>query len=1391
MISIDWNQFRVRNKDATGAFEDLCYHLFCRKYRLSDGVKVDFNQAGLETEPVKISRKYVGFQSKFFDNKIDYQQIKDSIETAIRTYKGRLHRIHIYVNRPLGQASKARAQIEKTAKKAGIDIDWVVPSHFKTLLSKASNLDLAQFYFGVSDVLKFIENSTNKETLTLLASKEYIALEVHQGSNQVADLKATVLGATERVHLLVGSPGSGKSVHIHRLFSDLACTRESTANKMLSALVSQGAFPMLVNLRNCVGQTLESLIAARKSESVLNGQSLNFVYLFDGLDELSEETAEYTLCYIQELSRANTTQKIVMTCRLGNHNRTKAKLHFPNIVEYRIGDLQEAQVDQYFVSKGDKAKENKLNNLKIANPLLLEEIRDVLFVRLLWDTILDLRDNGSVLELLERKSSLLLNLPHHKRNLVNLNLPDPKGFELNLINREIAAFFQKKYQFRFPLKDLQSLLLNKYRRLNYSDVNEIISYLATVFFDNHGSSTPSEPSYVYQHRRYQEFFFVQHLKQEYEKNCSALRQWDVLANQDLLEKLFLPYLRSSYESNHDIVGVTELNLIDVYLGKHSGFGVDDAYYQNSNQFPQALSALPNRVFMELMSDEQLNLGAKIAIDLAALESDLKKWNSEKKDYQLEQRLLSIRGKGLSDAITLCRLFHESGKTNAAKTIRQNLADALSLFKAYKFDESFEEHQQPNDPFWSKIEDWVYLRLFQDKLDPKKILEELIRPNVKSLSDHRSLPYELSAKERIVSAFFEALLTKGSVAVVGIFDELEDSEFLILVGTLVRLNFIQHLFQSLDLASKIKKRISERRNSSAGSFGLEYAFLKKLFGIALTEDELKQVELQNEEIKNTRKIDWHFRSHAFTYGITCYTRGKYSFAEILNGTLNNFFIDHLLYAALFSSFIGLLKKEVTLEEILRDYFKYIRASHGKGDNQIRRDTSRLIGKIVAAGFQSDTSVQLCRNALFDEENGVIATVALLPIKAGNEVAFARIVSSTYLVPLENELLKWDGEFPSYIDRCFELSILFGEQNTEAAAKYFRKGILDDILRHGVRKDHIVSHLLVDALEVLWDHNYLDGEVLEQTVKALFNLTVRVANITDGKGTSHGPYHLLRLVAKHDVVLAETLCDLLFENDPYNTWNDAITILLLGKVSVGVSIEEIESYFERYRRRHGDGEVFGEKLKVYLEIAESSLYPNNVRDEAFTKAQSVVEAGMKVEFAFLRDDEEKRRMNALCVLRGLEPAFEVKEEEVEKKALFAENDFVDKIKSSKSREEIEKLFQMLNEYENRIVLKNKESWDAIVDHVFTQLGDLKPLTWYLSKNSFPHTDFMTTNSRYMHFGLGAALKSPSARSEIFNYLKDSTGHGGFSNLIKSFGVNDDREMCLKLFRRYFNFCELLVN
>ncbi len=117
--------------------------------------------------------------------------------------------------------------------------------------------------------------------------------------------------------------------------------------------------------------------------------------------------------------------------------------------------------------------------------------------------------------------------------------------------------------------------------------------------------------------------------------------------------------------------------------------------------------------------------------------------------------------------------------------------------------------------------------------------------------------------------------------------------------------------------------------------------------------------------------------------------------------------------------------------------------------------------------------------------------------------------------------------------------------------------------------------------------------------------------------------------------------------------------------------------------------------------------------------------------------------------------------------------------------------MNSYDNNIVLKNKESWEALVEQTYFINNNLILFIEYLRKNGYPHISYHSVNSAFLHFGLAYTLKNINTKNEIFNYLADNSGHGGFINLMEAYEVNNDKEMGLKLFKKFLRFCDFLVN
>ena len=97
-MEINWDTFRTANRDSRGIqfrFEDLCRQLFEHEFLVRNQhtyLHCNPNNPGLEADPIydESSKRKIGFQVKFFENKVDYRQIEHSAEEIIAHYAGQV-----------------------------------------------------------------------------------------------------------------------------------------------------------------------------------------------------------------------------------------------------------------------------------------------------------------------------------------------------------------------------------------------------------------------------------------------------------------------------------------------------------------------------------------------------------------------------------------------------------------------------------------------------------------------------------------------------------------------------------------------------------------------------------------------------------------------------------------------------------------------------------------------------------------------------------------------------------------------------------------------------------------------------------------------------------------------------------------------------------------------------------------------------------------------------------------------------------------------------------------------------------------------------------------------------------------------------------------------------
>lgn len=158
-MQINWESFATHNHDIRGIwfkFEDLCRQLFANE-NLSGNKQFRYlhanpNNHGLETEPIydETNKRWIGFQAKFFDQDVHYEQIKHSAEKIVEYYTGKdgvVDLVYLFCNKAITSTAKQYVNAVECLIKANIDVQLVTDTAVLDLIrNKYPYLGL--YYFG-------------------------------------------------------------------------------------------------------------------------------------------------------------------------------------------------------------------------------------------------------------------------------------------------------------------------------------------------------------------------------------------------------------------------------------------------------------------------------------------------------------------------------------------------------------------------------------------------------------------------------------------------------------------------------------------------------------------------------------------------------------------------------------------------------------------------------------------------------------------------------------------------------------------------------------------------------------------------------------------------------------------------------------------------------------------------------------------------------------------------------------------------------------------------------------------------------------------------------------------------------------------------------------------
>lgn len=1362
MIDINWKRFELKNPKATEAFETLCYFLFCRKYKVTDGIRTDFNQVGLETEPIKDKEgKYCGFQSKYFEKSINYKNIADSIGNALDHYD-ELNHIIIYVNQQAQTSCKSAKEIERKCSEKGVTVEWFLPGEFLSSLNQPENLDLAEFYFGETDVLKWTSDSKSLRINTLLQAKEYIELNLKNKDTTVtvSQYAEVILSSEDKLHLFSGAAGSGKSVCLRKLFNIYGGFDCSSEAEQLEAINKLEAICIFVNLNRVSLNSLENIVSSYRSTYSMNSQNNNIIYLFDGLDEIPSNSIAPTLLYIEELLEKTTTKKVVISCRLSSYNKFMLKANFQNIIEYTIEDLSEEQIQTYFSDKEDDEKINKLNELCDKKEAFCKNITDVLTLTLLWKHILHLTNINVLPELMEISVSTILKDIHHKKYLDAIKLPNPKEKAIIEINKNLAFYLFEKDTFCVTQEELYEIIEGAYPKCDYESVNQIASFMADNFFDV--VITDDIYTFSYRHRRFSEYFTLLCIDSKIQKDLNYLREKNIIINRDLFDDMLIPYLQNKAMKSKNLALAFQVGLFNVYMGNDKAWGVDNSFYYWTKWIIYSVAALPETIFQSVVEDKSLpihsffvDIPKKIITILE--ESKKPSFNMDFQQYYMNY-------------ILLIALMHKFGKVQflPEQLLKYEEIRKLNREKKYYFNST---SNRDNFLVWNSIF-YIDTVIYNDRVDD--IIKSLVEHSKEVNLDGMLKDY-ISTDIFLLSALYYNLILYYPEKCMNTIKTLNLNQMSLFVFALSKPECINAIYRNDEMKNALIEKLEEEIDTEGLSVVLCLA-MKKRIGCSLSE---RENAIISKFFKGTE-----FRSHTIFWKEYCDMVGFIFTAFQEKIDLLQLDTAVTQYITVYDTYMKLLSEECTISRFIGRIKMYLN-SNTEANYYIRI----LLGKVLAVCDADDFSIK----GAIDYINYAMKDGGLLVVyhtmKLYNPERFNRMISASIISKLNTPKMYQDIDYTSTSDSLFILSFITSAHNEWNSYALLLNGISNGLMRMNERKDTIGDYRLLECLEEMLKKNWLLTKQLNGYLDRVI-LIANKMNMFHIENDVHG--QVIEMLIKYDFEAAEYYYNRVVTLE--ETYNKIHFDFALGLVGRGRDVELIESclnnlttYFDRYWEKL-ESESFYYKISIYLRIAVCDFYSASVQDRYFEKACEVIneleaagwERKLNVADYDIYTKLCNKRQKEIDVIKEKIPEYSVKSREQKNDTLKILNEI----------DTAEELITFIPKLQREYSIDTFEVNEMLIQKSIDLMGNIEDIVKMLSDSYYPSSVSGTLNGRNFWMTVVSALRHPRSKSEMLDYLIKSGGHDGFSELIKICGELNNKDICLEAFDTMIKCIEFLL-
>lgn len=557
-------------------------------------------------------------------------------------------------------------------------------------------------------------------------------------------------------------------------------------------------------------------------------------------------------------------------------------------------------------------------------------------------------------------------------------------------------------------------------------------------------------------------------------------------------------------------------------------------------------------------------------------------------------------------------------------------------------------------------------------------------------------------------------------------------------------------------------------------------LKIYFKLEITQTENLLIQKEFERLSNERWIDlYSFNKEHDKAAFLSFLLGKKCASEQYAHD------TRVLYQYLYSNYIRVLNNETSLGNMVSRFLIDQGNSNINRFENITYHITCIFVEIISNLDLGFAEKQNIIEILSEKAKKTVHIGLLLKLLKRRDENDTNKLLRRFIEPI----VQYENEASTYlsdnIEKYFTLSFLYSELDTSKSINYIRKGLNNGVVRHGWRKDGIVDTYLLEALEIMWEKNYFDWDALKSYTEAYFQMILMLNKITDENyrvGTLEG---LIDILLKNDFSLAQKIME---EIVSYKLYTNAIIYKFVEQmIKMGDGIENIMPWFEYFDIVNYNEESISMKLELLLSIYYNDWYNKDDKTAIKKKILYYMEEGWIVSPVNWR---ERNYINYLdfCKKEKIEVRLRLWRDEDKEVSNDIEKNYCKKVKGCKTKKSLQKLYEELSE--KRIIIEDGTNWEKFVDKTVEIDGTPQRFIDYLEKCKFPYQTFYTANSKYLYMPVGYLLKKYGLSELLWDCIKRNGGYADFINLIKAYDYAGNREMCSKLFARFFEFCELLV-